>query len=282
MLGTRPPSDSSASTADTTGRVNYHLMRSYALLTCDQSDEGLEEADSAFLIAEARKIYYLQSKSQLYRGLCLMKLERWRDASAAFTRAANVRGWAQRVAELKMEAERKLIEVGIRRIKTDINQFPWSGSRFRSFVGEQLYNLRRLKAWSDQDGQMRLSSLSKVLFSLFISIRVVLRLCKSGLSLCYLSSLVTGSGEDRVLSFTEALRIIEVNSSPVLPSTPVKSVKISDLVEKYWSSNILNWLLENYTFNRNKTTIECPSGEERGKNTTPETHRIYQATAIIK
>ena len=124
MLGTRPPSDSSASTADTTGRVNYHLMRSYALLTCDQSDEGLEEADSAFLIAEARKIYYLQSKSQLYRGLCLMKLERWRDVSAAFTRAANVRGWAQRVAELKMKAERKLIEVGIRRIKTDINQFP--------------------------------------------------------------------------------------------------------------------------------------------------------------
>ncbi len=46
------------------------------------------------------------SKSQLYRGLCLMKLERWAEASSAFARALNVRGWAVRVQELKSECER--------------------------------------------------------------------------------------------------------------------------------------------------------------------------------
>jgi len=46
------------------------------------------------------------SKSQLYRGLCLMKLERWAEATSAFARAANVRGWAVRVKDLKSECER--------------------------------------------------------------------------------------------------------------------------------------------------------------------------------
>ena len=40
-----------------------------------------------------------------------MELERWEEASVAFTRAANVRGWGTRVAELKTEAEKKLNDV---------------------------------------------------------------------------------------------------------------------------------------------------------------------------
>jgi hypothetical protein len=40
-----------------------------------------------------------------------MELERWEEASAAFTRAANMREWSGRVAELKIEAERKIAEV---------------------------------------------------------------------------------------------------------------------------------------------------------------------------
>lgn len=95
---------------DAIRKMNHHLLRSCALLAHDEPDEALEEADFALYLAEARKVYHLQSKSQLYRGLCLMQLERWEEASAAFTRAANVRGWAERIAELKVEAERKIIE----------------------------------------------------------------------------------------------------------------------------------------------------------------------------
>jgi tetratricopeptide (TPR) repeat protein len=91
-------------------KMNHHLLRSCALLAHEEPDEALEEADYALYLAEARAVYHLQSKSQLYRGLCLMELERWEEASAAFTRAANVRGWGARIAELKIEAERKIAE----------------------------------------------------------------------------------------------------------------------------------------------------------------------------
>ena len=93
---------------DATRKVNHHILRACALLAHDELDEALAEADFALYVAQARKIYHMQSKSQLYRGLCLMELQRWEEASAAFTRAANVRGWAVRIAELKIEAERKV------------------------------------------------------------------------------------------------------------------------------------------------------------------------------
>jgi hypothetical protein len=96
--------------ADANRTINYHLLRSCALLAQNQPEEGLKEADFTLYIAEVRDIYHLQSKSQFYRGLCLMELERWGEASAAFTKAANVRWWASRVAELKIEAERRIIE----------------------------------------------------------------------------------------------------------------------------------------------------------------------------
>ena len=111
----KPPPKAASETpitiVDAIRKVNHHILRACALLAHDEFDEALAEADFALYIAEARKIYHLQSKSQLYRGLCLMKLQRWEEASAAFTRAANVRGWAERVAELKIEAESKVNDV---------------------------------------------------------------------------------------------------------------------------------------------------------------------------
>ena len=38
-----------------------------------------------------------------------MELERWEEASAAFTRAASIRWWAYNVAVLKSEAERMMV-----------------------------------------------------------------------------------------------------------------------------------------------------------------------------
>jgi tetratricopeptide (TPR) repeat protein len=115
----KPPpkaaSDLPITIEDTIRKVNHHILRSCALLAHDEVDEALKEADFALYLAQARKIYHLQSKSQFYRGLCLMELKRWEEASTAFTRAANVRGWAGRIAELKIEAERKFRDAEERR-----------------------------------------------------------------------------------------------------------------------------------------------------------------------
>jgi hypothetical protein len=98
---------------DVTQRINLHLLRCAALLAYDQPEKGLKDAEAARRAAETEAVYYLQCKSQLYRGLCLRKLARWEEASAAFTRAANIRGWATRVEELKREAENMIVEQGM-------------------------------------------------------------------------------------------------------------------------------------------------------------------------
>lgn len=90
--------------------INLHLLKSCALLACELPDRALEVADRALTMAEEKKIYYMVCKTQLYRGLALMEMGRWRDASFAFTRAANVRGWAMRVPNLKRETDMKLRE----------------------------------------------------------------------------------------------------------------------------------------------------------------------------
>lgn len=102
---------------DAIRKMNCHLLRSCALLAENASDDALQEADFALYLAEARKVYHLQSKSQLYRGLCLMELERWEEASTSFTRAASVRVWGTRAAELKMEAESRILEVERRKME---------------------------------------------------------------------------------------------------------------------------------------------------------------------
>jgi hypothetical protein len=44
----------------------------------------------------------------------LRTLARGMEASAAFTRAANIRGWASKVEELKSKAEEKIAQLGKR------------------------------------------------------------------------------------------------------------------------------------------------------------------------
>ena len=100
--------DAPITLVDFTRKINHHLLRSCAALAKHRPDEALKEADFTLYLAEARKIYHLQSKSQYYRGLCLMGLEQWQEASQAFTKAASVRWWAARVALLKAEAERRI------------------------------------------------------------------------------------------------------------------------------------------------------------------------------
>lgn len=91
-------------------KVNFHLVRSCALLAFDDPVSALLAADKALREAEHVQIYYLTCKSHLYRGLSLMQLGRWREASFAFSQAASVKGWALRVSILKSEAERRAAE----------------------------------------------------------------------------------------------------------------------------------------------------------------------------
>jgi hypothetical protein len=89
---------------NTIERINLYLLRCATLLACDQPGMGLKDADEALRIAEAENIYYMRSKSHLYRGLCFRKMARWVEASSAFTQAASIKAWAGRVRELKSEA----------------------------------------------------------------------------------------------------------------------------------------------------------------------------------
>ena len=100
-------------------KINHHLLQSCALRAQDEPENALEEANFGFYLAEERKLYHLQSKSQFYRGLCLMDLERYKEADEAFTRAASVRWWAWRVAELKTQAEHKIAQAEKRRIMAE-------------------------------------------------------------------------------------------------------------------------------------------------------------------
>lgn len=93
-----------------TTNVNLHLMRSCALRAAGYISRALNSAEQALSIATEHSLYHLICKCHLYRGLCMMQLSRWKEASNDFTRAANVRGWAGSVSELKLTAEKNLLE----------------------------------------------------------------------------------------------------------------------------------------------------------------------------
>ena len=97
--------------------INLHLLRSAAMLAANRIARALGSAERALSIAREYSIYHLICKSHLYRGLCMMELSRWKDASNDFTRAANVRGWASRVTELKFAADMKLQEEREQRVR---------------------------------------------------------------------------------------------------------------------------------------------------------------------
>jgi hypothetical protein len=88
-----------------TKQVNRELLRCSALLPLAHP-ECLERADNALAIAEEARACHLISKSQFHRGLALMELKRYKEASDAFTKAASVRDWSGKVWSWKNSAER--------------------------------------------------------------------------------------------------------------------------------------------------------------------------------
>jgi hypothetical protein len=107
---TTPGPNLPITTKEAAQNINAHLLRVCALLANDEPGEALKEADFTLYLAEVREMHHLESKSQFYRGLCLMELERWDEASKAFTRGASVRWWGWRVEGLKREAEWRSVE----------------------------------------------------------------------------------------------------------------------------------------------------------------------------
>ncbi|RDW92230.1 hypothetical protein BP5796_01624 [Coleophoma crateriformis] len=64
--------------------INAYLLRSCAFLACSLPGRGLASAEEAMQLATEYQIFEKICKSQLYTGLCLMELERWKEASRAF------------------------------------------------------------------------------------------------------------------------------------------------------------------------------------------------------
>ncbi|KAE9378332.1 hypothetical protein N431DRAFT_554562 [Stipitochalara longipes BDJ] len=87
-----------------TKQINLQLLRCCALLPLAHP-ECLVRADNALAIAEDAELYHLVSKSQFYRGLSLMELKRYKEASEAFTKAASVRDWSGKAWFAKNAAE---------------------------------------------------------------------------------------------------------------------------------------------------------------------------------
>jgi hypothetical protein len=89
-------------------KINLHLLRSCALLACQQPVRALQAADVALKHADDHGIAYMVSKSHLYRGLALMGLGRWEEAEESFGKAGGVRGWGLKMGKLR---ERCVVQV---------------------------------------------------------------------------------------------------------------------------------------------------------------------------
>jgi hypothetical protein len=84
--------------------INLSLMRCACLLENDMST-CLKYADNALEIAEEAGLHDLATKCQKYRAYCLFALERWKEASDAFTRAATIRDFRNEIWVGKSLAE---------------------------------------------------------------------------------------------------------------------------------------------------------------------------------
>ncbi|KAJ3944814.1 uncharacterized protein N0V96_004829 [Colletotrichum fioriniae] len=96
-MSTSSQSDSIAPAADSAAQtVNSLLLRTYALLQTPLSilklHQALNAADQALAIAAHLHRFDLEPRAYLYRGHVLSAWGRWREAHAAYVRAASVRG----------------------------------------------------------------------------------------------------------------------------------------------------------------------------------------------
>jgi tetratricopeptide (TPR) repeat protein len=91
--------------------INRDLLRCVCLLEnsrldcLDLAEDALEFAENALAMAEEAGYLDLATKAQFYRGQCLILLERFKEASDAFTKAATIRDFKNEVAEWKNIAE---------------------------------------------------------------------------------------------------------------------------------------------------------------------------------
>jgi hypothetical protein len=91
--------------------INRDLLRCVCLLENSRLDclnlaeDALEFAENALAMAEQAGYLDLATKAQFYRGQCLIVLERFKEASDAFTKAATIRDFRNEVAEWKNIAE---------------------------------------------------------------------------------------------------------------------------------------------------------------------------------
>lgn len=86
--------------------LNRLLLKTQALLNLMSPECGLIFAETALCLAEQNKIYTIESKAQLYRGICLLDLGYPAEASWCFTRAASICGFARDVERWKTKAEK--------------------------------------------------------------------------------------------------------------------------------------------------------------------------------
>jgi hypothetical protein len=99
--------------------INMHLLRCACLLSVDDPVQALTDADNAFQIAQILNgdlnlRYQLESKCQLYRGLCFQKIGMERKARIALTRGAlwaGTKGWRVRMNEWRRAWRQEAVEV---------------------------------------------------------------------------------------------------------------------------------------------------------------------------
>ncbi|KAF7908474.1 uncharacterized protein EAF01_004229 [Botrytis porri] len=92
------------------GYINAELIRCCALLATSEYERALSHVENASFLAEEQNFFYEISKCYLYRGLCFMGMERWKEARVALVRGVNVRGWGRKVEGLMREAHIRIDE----------------------------------------------------------------------------------------------------------------------------------------------------------------------------
>lgn len=91
------PSPALRPSTTTHTHINALLLKSCILRIFDVPAPALQLTESAVRLAHDAGLWALVAKAQMYRGLCLLELKRWRHARLCFVRAAGVRGFEGRV-----------------------------------------------------------------------------------------------------------------------------------------------------------------------------------------
>ncbi|MCJ1472343.1 hypothetical protein MMC13_000990 [Lambiella insularis] len=87
-------------------RVDAHLLYSEIIRsTTNGFQQAFDLIDRAFEIARDNDLYGMIGKTQFYRGLCFLDMERFADASWCFVLASHTEGYGQQVDCYRLIAE---------------------------------------------------------------------------------------------------------------------------------------------------------------------------------